>query len=91
MEIQISETRNASESTLNITANVDDKSQINAYISNIGSAAENKLDTTSEITFTDQDETTTINYNQKMTFKDEINDIIELDRTNCGVLNDYTT
>lgn len=91
IEIQLNETRSAAQSTLNIIANIDDEIKINAYITNTGSASENSLSTTYEITFMQDETTSTINYNQETAFKDEIGDIIEIDRTNCGVLNDYTT
>ena len=91
IEIEQIETRNNIESTNNILINIDDNIGINIYINNTGVATENSLKTECEINISQGDLTSTISYQQETNFTEEINDIIELSRNNCGVLNDYTT
>ena len=60
-------------------------------IVNTGSASENSLKTTAEVTFSQEDKNVTLQYEQDMNFVDEIQGMIQLNRSNCGILNDYTT
>lgn len=91
IEVQEIETRNNVESTYNFNINLGNDSEIDIYVTNNGSESENSLNTTCEISVSEGGLTSTINYVQEMIFEEEINDIIELNRNNCGVLNDYTT
>jgi len=91
IEIKEQETRSNIESTYSINIKTDDDVSIDLYINNNGLASENSLNTTYEISVSEGEFTSTINYEQEMSFEEEMNDIIELNRNNCGVLNDYTT
>lgn len=91
IELQQIETRSNIESTNNILINIDNNIGIDVYLSNVGAASEKSLNTTCEISINQGDLTSIISYEQEMNFEEEINDIIELSRSNCGVLNDYTT
>lgn len=89
--IEQTETRNTIESSNNILINIDNDMEININLTNTGVASENSLNTVCEVNISQEKLTSTISYEQEMNFKEEINDIIELNRNNCGVLNDYTT
>lgn len=91
IEITLNETKSNIESVYNVLINIDDNTGIDIYLTNTGAASENSLSTTCEVNVSQGDLTSTIMYEQEMNFKEEINDIIELSRNNCGVLNDYTT
>lgn len=91
IEIQEQETRSNLESTYHILLNIDNKIGINMDIVNTGSASENSLKTTAEVTFSQEDKNITLQYEQDMNFVDEIQGMIQLNRSNCGILNDYTT
>lgn len=90
VEIELNETKDNIESTYNLLINIDDNIGIDVYVNNKGLANENNLITTCNININEGELTTSINYEQEMNFEEEL-DIIELSRSNCGVLNDYTT
>lgn len=91
IEIMLNEAKNNIESNYNVLINIDDNIGIDISLTNTGIASENTLNTTCEVNISQGDLTSTIMYEQEMNFEEEINDIIELSRNNCGVLNDYTT
>lgn len=91
IEITLNETKGNIDSTYNILINIDDTTNIDIYLNNNGAASENNLKTMCDVNIMQGDLTWTINYEQEMNFKEVVNDIIELSRNNCGVLNDYTT
>ena len=91
IEIMLNEAKNNIESNYNVLINIDDNIGIDISLTNTGIASENTLNTTCEVNLSQGDLTSTIMYEQEMNFEEEINDIIELSRNNCGVLNDYTT
>lgn len=91
IEIQEQDTRSNLESTYHILLNIDNETGINIDITNTGSASENSLKTTAEVTLSQEQKNVTLQYEQEMNFVDEIQDMIQLSRTNCGILNDYTT
>lgn len=91
IEITLNETKSNIESIYSVLINIDDNTGIDIYLTNTGAASENSLNTTCEVNVSQGDLTSTIMYEQEMNFEEEINDIIELSRNNCGVVNDYTT
>jgi len=91
LEIILDETTSNMNSIYNISLNIDDNTTIDIDLNNNGAATENSLTTTCNVNITQGDLTSTISYEQEMNFVEEINDLIELSRNNCGVLNDYTT
>ena len=91
IEIEQIETRSNIESTNNILINMDDNIGLNIYLENTGSAAENNLNTTCEVSISQGELTSIIRYEQEMNFQDETDDIFEVTRNNTAVLNDYTT
>lgn len=91
IEIEQIETRNNLETTNNILINMDDNIGIDIYLTNTGIAIENSLNTTCEINISQGELASTIMYEQETNFEEEINDILELSKSNCGILNDYTT
>lgn len=91
IEITLNETKSNIDSTYNMLINIDDATNIDIHLNNNGAATENNLKTICDVNIIQGDLTWTINYEQEMNFEEEVNDIIELSRSNCGVLNDYTT
>ena len=89
IELQQVEMRNETESTNNIKISVDDNISTNIYLSNIGSANQNNLNTTCEIDIGVEDNEITAIYEQEMNFEEE-DDIIELTKNNTAILNEYT-
>lgn len=91
IEIQEKETRSNLESTYEILVNIDNEKGINILVTNTGSASEENVTTTAEVTLSQEETNWTIHYEQEINFQEEVEGIIELSRNNCGVLNDYTT
>lgn len=91
IEIQEQETRNESESTTDIMVNIDDITELEVSITNYGSETQGFLQTTCEINFEQEEANLGFLYEQDIVFQEEIEDILEVDRTNCAVLNDYPT
>ncbi|NLC87531.1 MAG: hypothetical protein GX682_01945 [Clostridiaceae bacterium] len=92
LEIRINESKTYTESILDATVNIDNKQSMTVYLTNNGTAEDKLLSTTCEVTVTDEDgKTYEINYSQKMNFVDQLENMIDLSRNNCGVLNDYAT
>lgn len=91
IELQIQRVVGTMETSLNAQVNVDDKTEVDIYLQNTGSASENYLNSNLEVTVTQNDRTYEGKYSQKMNFKQDIGtQIPEITRNNCAVLNDYT-
>lgn len=90
MNIEIVINNTTTQSTLNIKANVDDETEVTLDISNTGSAAEGTLDTNITGTVMQNEETYEISYTEATEFVDELENIEELNETNCAILNDYS-
>lgn len=71
--------------------NIDDKSIYSLNTTIMGSADQNNVNIMTQISFSQDGETWTINYQEQQDFVDELDNIILLDNTNCAILNDYTT
>lgn len=78
------------ETNISVTVNIDDEAEIVLSITNSGSAAEKKLDTTYDLSITYDDETIEAEYTKQLEFVNELEDIQKLDETNCAILNDYS-
>ena len=91
IEINTVETRENSKSTLYGTVNMDDTNKFTLYVSNIGTANEGYLNTEIEATYEQENSSYHASYKQKLEFVDELQNMVLLNRTNCGVLNDYAT
>lgn len=92
VEIQLNKILNNAETNYDLKINLNDEKILDAYITNSRGTNQNMYNTNVEATLIQNDEVNgIITYNQQTTFKDNLEqDIISLDRTNCGVLNDYT-
>jgi hypothetical protein len=77
-------------STQSITINVDD-TEYYLNIENIGSATQKNLNTNIEIGVTSEELTGNIQYTQTTEFVSSLENIENLDNTNCAILNDYST
>lgn len=91
IEINEIETRNAAQSGYMLTAKINDKQEVNMNLTNALNINKDGYNTTAEITIKNEDTTNYLNYSQSLIFKDEPEGLIELNRSNCAVLNDYTT
>lgn len=91
IEINEIETRNAAQSGYVLTAKINDKQEVNMNLTNALNINKDGYNTTAEITIKNEDTTNYLNYSQSLIFKDEPEGLIELNRSNCAVLNDYTT
>ena len=91
IELQIQRVVGTMETSLNAQVNVDDKTEVDIYLQNTGSASENYLNSNLDVTVTQNDRTYEGKYSQKMNFKQDVGtQIPEITRNNCAVLNDYT-
>lgn len=90
IEINLDEIRKEKETNYNIQMNVEDEIEINFNIEN-KQTGEETIETKGEVNISQGKANSMISYEQKTNFVEKIDDIIELDRNNCGVLNDYTT
>lgn len=90
MEINLEEVRKEKETNYNMKMNIEDEIEINFSMEN-KQTEEETIETKGEVNISQGKANATISYEQKTNFVEKIEDIIELDRNNCGVLNDYTT
>lgn len=88
-EITENETRKKEESNYEIAIKNGDNT-ILISMDNKGSTESSELTTTVEFEMEIAGKTTIIEYEQEMKFDDSIQ-VLKVDRTNCAVLNDYTT
>lgn len=93
IEIQLSETINNEQSIYDVNINLNDKTTIELYITNSYLVNSDSYNTNCEVTITTDDGNSfIINYGQNIKVRENLeNDIISLDKTNCGIFNDYTT
>ena len=91
IEIKQNETRNAGESNYNVFIKLDKEIDYNINIKLNGNKESKIFNIDGTINVNNKNDSFDENYTQKIIFDDNITeDIIKLDRTNCGVLNDYT-
>lgn len=91
IELQIQRVVGTMETSLNAQVNIDDKTEVDIYLQNTGSASENYLNSNLDVTVTQNDRTYEGKYSQKMNFKQDVGTQIPvITRNNCAVLNDYT-
>ena len=81
-------TSTASSILIKVSQDGEDKASIN--LTNTGSAAQGNLQTDITAMLAIQEETVELNYTQTLEFIDEIENMIELNETNCAILNDYS-
>ena len=91
IEIEISELVTEMQSTYTSLIKLDDALAINIYLDNNGTIFNGNLTTVCYINISKDGTTSTISYQEGTNFNEQVDDIIELSRNNCGVLNDYTT
>ena len=92
IQILYTATKTSTNTTLNLTISVDGVEKIAVSQITDGAASLNNVTNTYNITFTgDNDDITVISYNEQMQFVNELEDVIQLDNTNCAVLNNYST
>lgn len=92
IEINIDETRNDNETNYSILVNINNNIGINANIVNTVATEDNNINTNCEIILTQLENVISIiNYEQEINFEEQIENTIELNTSNCGVLNNYTT
>ena len=91
LNITMTDNNTATLSYINLTVTIDDEKTFNFSINNEGSAAQEYLNSTIDASYSENGGSTiAFNATQKLQFVEELTDIIELNRNNCGVLNDYT-
>ena len=92
MEMLYTATKTSTNTTLNFTINVDGVEKIAINQITDGAASLNNVTNTYNITVTgENDDITAISYSEQMQFVNELEDVLELDNTNCAVLNNYST
>ncbi len=91
IEIQQTQSQKDAEVTNHVLLNIDEKMTIEINGNENGSLGEQFLDTNWEVTFTQEETSNTIRYEQEINFVEELEDMLKVDRTNCAILNDYTT
>lgn len=87
IEMQITNAKTDTESNTEILINKDDNAQIEVYITNTGLASDGNVSSNYEIIYNENDNKYIVNYEQELNFTED--EIIELDNTNCAILNDY--
>lgn len=90
MNIEITTKNTVAQSSLNIKANVDDETEVTLDISNTGSAVDGTLDTNITLAVMQNGETYEMTYTGTTEFVNELENIEELNETNCAILNDYS-
>ncbi len=90
MNIEIASNNTTTQSTLNIKVSVDNETEVTLDIENEGSVADETLTTNITVTVTQNNETYEMTYTKDTEFVDELENIEELNETNCAILNDYS-
>ena len=88
--VDMSAQNTSTTSTITVKVNCDGQEGY-LNIQNTGSATQKSLNTDVELSATIDDETATLNYNQTMEFVPSLENVEQLDNTNCAILNDYPT
>lgn len=91
LELELQETKKDTESTYTMLLNIDNNIGIDVLLENIGTQTDEKIQTKCEININEGKNSSNIIYEQETTFVNELTNLVELDQTNCGVLNNYTT
>ncbi|MBP3255132.1 MAG: hypothetical protein J6M60_01375 [Clostridia bacterium] len=92
IKINLIENNTPTQSFADLSITVDDEKTIRVGLTNEGSATQGILNSSFEVTYEEATKAVySLEVKQKLEFVDEITDIIELSRNNCGVLNDYTS
>ena len=89
VEMQITNTKTDTQSNTEILFNQDNNTGVEVYITNTGSASDGNVSTNYEIVYNQDNNKYIANYEQELNFAETENEIINLDNTNCAVLNDY--
>lgn len=90
MNIEITSNNTTTQYSLNIKVNVDDETEVELDINNIGSATDGTLNTNITATVMQNSETYEVIYTGTTEFVDELENIEKLNETNCAILNDYS-
>ena len=90
MNIEIASNNTTTQSTLNIKVSVDNETEVTLDIENEGSVADETLTTNITVTVIQNNETYEMTYTKDTEFVDELENIEELNETNCAILNDYS-
>ena len=91
IKINLIENNTLVNSFTNLSITIDDEKTVSLDISNEGSASQSTLNTKMSLSYSDEnDNSYSLELNQKIEFVDELTNMVELTRNNCGVLNDYT-
>lgn len=95
IEIKLNETRNDNQTIYDLIVNLNDETNIKTYITNSYNVNLDEYNTNCEIEINQKNEEieskSIIDYAQSVKVEEELNDIVELNNTNCAILNNYTT
>lgn len=91
IEMQITNTRTDTQSNTEILINQDNNTGIEVYITNTGLASDENILSNYEIVYNQDNNKYIVNYEQELSFTENESEIINLDNTNCAILNDYPT
>lgn len=89
IEMQITNTKTTAQSNTEILINKDNNTGIEVYITNTGSVSDENVSSNYEIVYNQEDNKYIVNYEQELNFRENENEIVNLDNTNCAILNDY--
>ena len=90
MNIQIASNNTTTQSSLNIKVSVDDEIEVTLDIINEGSVADEAITTNITGALTQNNERYEMTYIGTTEFVDELENIEDLNETNCAILNDYS-
>lgn len=91
VEMQITNTKTTAQSNTEILINKDNNIGIELYITNTGLASDGNVSSNCEIVYNQDNNKYVVNYEQELNFVENENNIVNLDNTNCAILNDYPT
>lgn len=92
INVNITETKTDNSTSINLNMNIDNTQTITIATSNVGLASTGNVKTTMMISAINEDrESITIDYNAQTTYGKLTEEIVDLDKTNCVILNNYSS
>lgn len=89
LEIEITTTKTDTQSNYQVLMNKDNTIGVEIYIDNSGSIGNSSVASNYQVVYNEENNKLIIDYKQDMTLEDVEEQIIELNNTNCAILNDY--
>ena len=92
VNIKLVTTQTENSTVVNVDMNIDNEQTISITASNVGLASTGRVQTTMAVSVVNEDgETITVDYDAETKYGELTEEIVDLDKTNCVILNNYSS